>query len=132
MVHNVEFFTPIRIGAKVKVLQELVDVHDKGNGGQTFMQLDYYDAESEEEIKYATIYVELLNFGYSGFGYKSDRKNFRIYMPDRAPDAVVIEQIPKNSVAIYRLIGAYNPAYINPDYSKLHNFGSEKPILGGM
>ncbi len=131
MVHNVEFFTPIKVGAKVRVEQELIDVHDKGNGGQTFLKLDYFDAE-EEGIKYASIYTELLNFGYSGFGYKSERKNFRIYMPDRTPDAVVIETIPKNSVAIYRLIGAYNPAYIDPDYSKLHNFGSSKPILGGM
>ena len=50
-----------------------------------------------------------------------------VEMPDRAPDAEVIETIPFNQALIYRLSGDFHPQHIDWDYAAEN--GEPRPIL---
>lgn len=50
--------------------------------------------------------------------------------PDRKPDKVVEEQVPKNQTQLYRLSGDYNPLHIDPEFAKMVGF--PEPINHGL
>ncbi|XP_059360366.1 peroxisomal multifunctional enzyme type 2 isoform X1 [Carassius carassius] len=106
----------------------VADVLDKGSG--MVIVLDVHTYSERELVCYNQF--SLFIVGAGGFGGKrtSQKAVATAPRPDRAPDAVIVEQTSRDQAALYRLSGDWNPLHIDPSFAAMGGF--ESPILHGL
>ncbi len=129
LVHGeqaLEIKQPLPVAGTITCTPIIRSIYDKGSG-----MLMVTDVECEDEsgsviaVTTASMFIRGLG-GYGGERGSSEK----IEMPDRAPDAVHIEQTLTKQALIYRLSGDINPLHADPAMAQVGNF--EKPILHGL
>ena len=68
--------------------------------------------------------------GQGGFGHKGIVETRYPEPPQRQPDLLTEEKIPKNQAFFYRLSRDINPLHVDPKMSKMGGF--KIPILHGL
>lgn len=101
---------------------------DKGSG--MVILLDVHTYSERELVCYNQFSVFIVGAG--GFGGKrtSQKAVVTAAPPDRAPDAVIVDQTSRDQAALYRLSGDWNPLHIDPSFAAMGGFKS--PILHGL
>jgi acyl dehydratase len=129
LVHGeqaLEIKRPLPVEGTITCTPIIRNIYDKGSG-----MLMVTDVECEDEggsvIAVAT--SSMFIRGSGGFGGERGSSE-KIEMPDRAPDAVHIEQTLTKQALIYRLSGDINPLHADPSMAQIGNF--DKPILHGL
>jgi multifunctional beta-oxidation protein len=128
----IELKKPFPVSGTVKITPKIVDILDKGKGSVVIVGTTTHD-DKGQELCYneSSLFIR----GVGGWGGKkstADRgaATAENPVPDRAPDAVVIEKTSEEQAALYRLSGDYNPLHIDPQMSAMGGF--KVPILHGM
>lgn len=123
-----EMFRPLPTSGTLTSRATVADVLDKGSG--MVILLDVHTYSERELVCYNQFSVFVVGSG--GFGGKrtSQKAVVTAALPDRAPDAVIVEQTSRDQAALYRLSGDWNPLHIDPSFAAMGGFKS--PILHGL
>ncbi|KAL1268924.1 hypothetical protein QQF64_031213 [Cirrhinus molitorella] len=123
-----EMFRPLPTSGTLTSRATVADVLDKGSG--MVILLDVHTYSGRELLCYNQFSVFIVGSG--GFGGKrtSQKAVATAPLPDRPPDAVIVEQTSKDQAALYRLSGDWNPLHIDPSFAAMGGFKS--PILHGL
>ncbi|RXN28617.1 peroxisomal multifunctional enzyme type 2 [Labeo rohita] len=123
-----EMFRPLPTSGTLTSQARVADVLDKGSG--MVILLDVHTYSGRELVCYNQFSVFIVGAG--GFGGKraSQKAVVTVPLPDRPPDAVIVEQTSKDQAALYRLSGDWNPLHIDPGFAAMGGFKS--PILHGL
>lgn len=121
----------IQVGAKYRLIAEIVDAADKGKNGFFYVRQSGYlrNEKGEEELAF---YVDRTMFirGLGGFGFKGNNKTVNIPdVPKRKPDFVFSDKTFPSQAFFYRLCNDDNPLHIDPDLAAKAGF--ERPIIHG-
>ena len=122
-----ELKRPLPPKATLKHKMRIKDIFDKTKGALIINETHSYDEDGDE-----LIYNEMTVFVRGAGGWGGDRGPSGPVNepPERAPDAVIEEQVAANQALLYRLSGDWNPLHADPSFAR--NFGFEKPILHGL
>ncbi len=124
---SVELFRPLPATAKVKVTGRVSEVWDKGKAAVLGVESTGTDDDGPLFKTHATLFVR----GAGGFGgERGPSASDADSPPNRAPDAIVKEEVRPEQGAIYRLSGDRNPIHIDPDFAKFGGF--DKPFVHGL
>ncbi len=122
-----EIVQPLPRSAKLRHKAKITDIFDKGKNALVITETKSYDEDDNLLIiNRATTVVR----GAGGWGGERGPTEEQNTPPDRAPDAVVEQQISPNQALLYRLSGDWNPLHADPGMATA--FGFEKPILHGL
>jgi 3-hydroxyacyl-CoA dehydrogenase/3a,7a,12a-trihydroxy-5b-cholest-24-enoyl-CoA hydratase len=122
-----EVLRPLPRNAKLTHKSRIKDIFDKGKNALVVTEVVSYDEDGNELMKNdITTFVR----GAGGWGGDRGPATDVNVPPDRAPDKVVEDTIPKNQALLYRLSGDWNPLHADPGFAKA--FGFERPILHGL
>ncbi|XP_073675004.1 peroxisomal multifunctional enzyme type 2-like [Garra rufa] len=123
-----EMFRALPTSGTLTSRATVADVLDKGSG--MVILLDVHTYSGRELVCYNQFSVFIVGSG--GFGGKrtSQKAVVTAPLPDRPPDAVIVEQTSKDQAALYRLSGDWNPLHIDPSFAAMGGFKS--PILHGL
>ncbi|XP_043103140.1 peroxisomal multifunctional enzyme type 2 [Puntigrus tetrazona] len=123
-----EMFRPMPTSGTLTSRAAVADVLDKGSG--MVILLDVHTFSGGQPVCYNQFSVFVVGSG--GFGGKraSQKSVATAPLPDRAPDAVIVDQTSRDQAALYRLSGDWNPLHIDPSFAAMGGFKS--PILHGL
>ncbi|KTF87854.1 hypothetical protein cypCar_00038875 [Cyprinus carpio] len=123
-----EMFRALPTSGTLTSRGSVADVLDKGSG--MVILLDVHTYSEGELVCYNQFSVFIVGAG--GFGGKrtSQKAVVTAAPPDRAPDAVIVDQTSRDQAALYRLSGDWNPLHIDPSFAAMGGFKS--PILHGL
>ena len=122
-----EVMRPLPRSAKLTHRSRIKDIFDKGKNALVVTEVISYDEDGNALMKNdITTFVR----GAGGWGGDRGPATEVNVPPDRAPDKVVEDTIPKNQALLYRLSGDWNPLHADPGFAKA--FGFERPILHGL
>lgn len=123
-----ELYKPLPTSGTLTSKSSIADVLDKGSGA--VILLDVHTYSKQELVCYNQFSVFIV--GYGGFGGKrsSEKAVPTAPAPNRAPDAVVVDETSKDQAALYRLSGDWNPLHIDPSFAAMGGF--KTPILHGL
>jgi (3R)-3-hydroxyacyl-CoA dehydrogenase / 3a,7a,12a-trihydroxy-5b-cholest-24-enoyl-CoA hydratase / enoyl-CoA hydratase 2 len=122
-----ELFRPLPTKAKLTNRARITDIFDKGKNALVVTEIMSYDDSGEPLIRNVlTTFVR----GAGGWGGDRGPTVEANLPPDRAPDKITEQAIPKNQALLYRLSGDWNPLHADPGFAKA--FGFPKPILHGL
>ena len=123
---DIRFHQPItKLSDHVETKVRLAGLYDRGEGKGLLAQHigDTYDSEGTLLFTNESWDCLIYDGGWGGPAAPKDV----VEMPDRAPDAEVVETIPFNQALIYRLSGDFHPQHIDWDYAAEN--GEPRPIL---
>ncbi|XP_051508624.1 peroxisomal multifunctional enzyme type 2-like [Myxocyprinus asiaticus] len=123
-----ELFKPLPTSGTLSSKATVADILDKGSG--MLILLDVHTYSGKELLCYNQFSVFIVGSG--GFGGKrtSQKAVLTADPPNRAPDAVIVDETSKDQAALYRLSGDWNPLHIDPSFAAMGGFKS--PILHGL
>ncbi|MYJ76492.1 MAG: hypothetical protein F4089_16010 [Gammaproteobacteria bacterium] len=129
-----ELVKPLPKSASVFVRSRVIGIHPRGRGN------GFVEYESNVTDADGDVYVKMVNGSFRrGVRELGDIAPFqgagatysqKIAVPEREPDASVVQWIPGNQAHIYRLSGDYNPLHIDPGAARFGGF--HEPILHGL
>jgi (3R)-3-hydroxyacyl-CoA dehydrogenase / 3a,7a,12a-trihydroxy-5b-cholest-24-enoyl-CoA hydratase / enoyl-CoA hydratase 2 len=122
-----ELLRPLPLKAKLTNKARITDIFDKGKNALVVTEIVSHDESGEPLIR--NVLTTLVR-GAGGWGGDRGPSAEVNVPPDRAPDRVVEQTIPKNQALLYRLSGDWNPLHADPGFAKA--FGFAKPILHGL
>ena len=103
------------------------DVFDKGKHALIDIEVKSYEADGSLLM---TNTLTLLVRGAGGWGGDRGPPRDDDALPDRTPDAVIEQVVPRNQALLYRLSGDWNPLHADPAFARAMGF--EQPILHGL
>ena len=116
-------------GTKYICEQRFIDFQDKGK--MTVIAGDRLFINSETKEVHVKMITQCCVLGSGGFGHKGTTGSLlNETKPERDPDFVVEEELPKNLAIFYRLTSDRNPVHVNPDFAKAAGF--REPIAHGL
>ncbi|XP_062854978.1 peroxisomal multifunctional enzyme type 2 [Trichomycterus rosablanca] len=123
-----ELYKPFPTSGTLTSKASIADILDKGSGA--VILLDVHTYNNQELLCYNQF--SLFIVGSGGFGGKraSDKAVATVPPPDRAPDAVIVEETNRDQAALYRLSGDWNPLHIDLSFAAMGGF--KTPILHGL
>lgn len=129
-----ESLKPLPTSGSVFVRSRVIGIHPRGRGNG-FVEYESIVTDADGDI-----YVKMVNGSFRrGVKKLGDIEPFegsgqtysqKITVPDREPDATMIQWLSHNEAQIYRLSGDYNPLHIDPDAARFGGF--HEPILHGL
>jgi (3R)-3-hydroxyacyl-CoA dehydrogenase / 3a,7a,12a-trihydroxy-5b-cholest-24-enoyl-CoA hydratase / enoyl-CoA hydratase 2 len=122
-----ELLRPLPLAAKLTNKARITDIFDKGKNALVVTEIVSHDERGEPLIR--NVLTTLVR-GAGGWGGDRGPSADVNVPPDRAPDRVTEQAIPKNQALLYRLSGDWNPLHADPSFAKA--FGFAKPILHGL
>jgi acyl dehydratase len=123
---DIKFHQPItKLADRLETMVRLEGLYDRGEGRGLLAQHIGDTRGSDGELLFTTESWDCLIYD-GGWGGPKPPKDI-VEMPDREPDARVVETIPENQALIYRLSGDYHPQHIDWDYAARN--GEPRPIL---
>lgn len=122
-----ELLRPLPLKAKLTNKARVTDIFDKGKNALVVTEIVSHDESGEPLIRNT---LTTLVRGAGGWGGDRGPSADVNVPPDRAPDRVIEQAIPKNQALLYRLSGDWNPLHADPSFAKA--FGFAKPILHGL
>jgi acyl dehydratase len=127
---TIEIIKPMKPdGTKYICEQRFIDFQDKGK--MTVLVADRVFTNAETGEVHAKMVTQGLILGTGGFGYKGTTGTLLTdTKPEREPDFVVEEELPKTLALLYRLTSDRNPFHVNPDLAKAVGF--KEPIAMGL
>uniref|UniRef100_A0A671MPP6 Peroxisomal multifunctional enzyme type 2 n=1 Tax=Sinocyclocheilus anshuiensis TaxID=1608454 RepID=A0A671MPP6_9TELE len=123
-----EMFRALPTSGTLTSRATVADVLDKGSG--MVILLDVHTYSGRELVCYNQFSVFVVGAGGFGGKRKSQKAVVTAPLPDRAPDAVIVDQTSRDQAALYRLSGDWNPLHIDPSFAAMGGF--ESPILHGL
>ncbi len=118
---------PLPPKAKLTHRSKVSEIWDKGKGAVVITETQTFDEDGDLlVVNETTLFVR----GAGGWGGERGPSAELNVPPERAPDAVVEEQIAANQSLVYRLSGDWNPLHADPAFAQA--FGYERPILHGL
>lgn len=112
----------------------VLDFLDKGKGGLLVVESLYYPIEGETNRPVVRLVRSSFIRGLGGHGgnkkLASDPRAGIPAIPNRAPDAIMVEKVPIHQALLYRLSGDTNPLHIDPAVAT--SVGFSAPILHGL
>ncbi|XP_066499856.1 peroxisomal multifunctional enzyme type 2 [Hoplias malabaricus] len=123
-----ELYKPLPTSGTLTSKATVADILDKGSGA--VLLLDVHTYNNQELVCYNQFSVFIVGAG--GFGGKrsSDKAVPTVPAPNRAPDAVIVDETSRDQAALYRLSGDWNPLHIDPSFAVMGGF--KTPILHGL
>ncbi|KAL7885071.1 hypothetical protein AOLI_G00078410 [Acnodon oligacanthus] len=123
-----ELYKPLPTSGTLTSKASVADILDKGSGA--VILLDVHTYSNQELVCYNQF--SLFIVGSGGFGGKrsSDKAVPTVPAPNRAPDAVEVDETSRDQAALYRLSGDWNPLHIDRSFAAMAGFKS--PILHGL
>jgi acyl dehydratase len=123
---DITFHQPITTMAdRLETMVRLEGLFDRGEGRGLLAQHIGDTRGSDGELLFTTESWDCLIYD-GGWGGPKPPKDI-VEMPEREPDARVVETIPENQALIYRLSGDYHPQHIDWDYAAKND--EPRPIL---
>ncbi len=122
-----ELLRPLPLSAKLTNKARVTNIFDKGKNALVITEIVSHDESGEPIIRNT---LTTLVRGAGGWGGERGPSADVNVPPDRAPDRVTEQTIPKNQALLYRLSGDWNPLHADPSFAKA--FGFAKPILHGL
>lgn len=122
-----ELLRPLPTHARLTNRARIKDIFDKGKNALVVTEITSYDDSGEPLIRNQ---VTTLVRGAGGWGGDRGPSADVNVPPERAPDKVVEQVIPRNQALLYRLSGDWNPLHADPGFAKA--FGFAQPILHGL
>lgn len=122
---------PLPPAGKVKVVSEVADIQDKGEGKNAVVMLKGVGTDPDSgEVLIETLTTVVIR-GEGGFGGQPGQRPVAPEIPDREPDARLALPTREDQALIYRLSGDRNPLHSDPWFAK-NLAGFPKPILHGL
>lgn len=122
-----ELLRPLPLKAKLTNKARITEIFDKGKNALVVTEIVSHDESGEPLIRNT---LTTLVRGAGGWGGERGPSAEVNVPPDRAPDRVTEQVIPKNQALLYRLSGDWNPLHADPGFAKA--FGFAQPILHGL
>ena len=129
-----ELLKPLPTSGSVFVRSRVIGIHPRGRGNG-FVEYESVVTDADGDV-----YVKMVNGSFRrGVKKLGDIEPFegsgqtysqKITVPEREPDATMIQWLSHNDAQIYRLSGDYNPLHIDPDAARFGGF--HEPILHGL
>lgn len=124
---SVELLLPLPVRGRVRTVETVTAIHDKGSGALIRTETAGIDADSEQLLfrNEASFFIR----GEGGWG--GDRGPSAEYAtPSGAADVTVTERTDDSQALLYRLCGDRNPLHSDPVIAS--RAGYERPILHGL
>jgi acyl dehydratase len=128
---QIRLFSPLPPAGQLKVVSEVADLQDKGEGKNAVVVLKGTGTDPESAQVVAESVTTLVIRGAGGFGGEPGRRPEPPGVPDREPDARVALPTREDQALIYRLSGDRNPLHSDPWFAR-ELAGFPKPILHGL
>ena len=123
-----EIMKPLPAAARITSRGKISQVYDKGKAALILVDMHSEDA-SGDPVAFNRVSLFVRDLG--GFGGERGPSNRDLNeAPERHPDAVWEERVPKNQALLYRLTGDRNPLHADPSMAAIGGF--ERPILHGL
>jgi acyl dehydratase len=123
---DIRFHQPIvELSDRLETHVRLEGLYDRGEGRGLLAQHIGETRGSNGELLFTNESWDCLIYD-GGWGGPKPPKDI-VEMPDREPDARIVETIPFNQALIYRLSGDFHPQHIDWDYAAQN--GEPRPIL---
>ncbi|MEE6164984.1 MULTISPECIES: MaoC/PaaZ C-terminal domain-containing protein [unclassified Mycolicibacterium] len=122
---------PLPPAGKLKVVSEVADIQDKGEGKNAVVMLKGIGTDPEtDEVLVETLTTVVIR-GEGGFGGQPGQRPAAPEIPETEPDARLALPTREDQALIYRLSGDRNPLHSDPWFAK-NLAGFPKPILHGL
>lgn len=123
-----ELLRPLPVKARLRHEAHVKDIWDKGKHAVIVTHIDSFDAQTHELL--VTNDLSMVVRGAGGWGGERGPSS-DIAVPDRPPDAVVVEKTSAAQALLYRLSGDTNPLHVDPQFAAAM-FNFPRPILHGL
>lgn len=122
---------PLPPAGKLKVVSEVADIQDKGEGKNAVVMFNGIGTDPEtDEVLVETLTTVVIR-GEGGFGGQPGQRPAAPEIPETEPDARRALPTREDQALIYRLSGDRNPLHSDPWFAK-NLAGFPKPILHGL
>ena len=122
---------PLPPAGKLKVVSEVADIQDKGEGKNAVVMLKGIGTDpATDEVLVETLTTVVIR-GEGGFGGQPGQRPMAPEIPEYEPDARLALPTREDQALIYRLSGDRNPLHSDPWFAK-NLAGFPKPILHGL
>jgi acyl dehydratase len=122
---------PLPPAGKLKVVSEVADIQDKGEGKNAVVMLKGIGTDpATDEVLVETLTTVVIR-GEGGFGGQPGQRPVAPEMPEAEPDARLALPTREDQALIYRLSGDRNPLHSDPWFAK-NLAGFPRPILHGL
>lgn len=127
--HKIILHKPIPTSAAITTSVKCDSIYDKGDNGAV-LHLTLKSTDENGTLLFENI-ATVVDRSAGNFGGDRGPKKEKITFPEgRPPDFIVIQKVPKNQAALYRLSGDNNPLHIDPEFARKGGF--DRPILHGL
>jgi acyl dehydratase len=128
---SIRVFKPLPPAGKLRVVAEVADIQDKGEGKNAIVVLKATGTDPKTSEVVAETLTTAVIRGAGGFGGEPGQRPQVPEIPDREPDARIALPTREDQALIYRLSGDRNPLHSDPWFAK-ELAGFPKPILHGL
>ncbi|MDV3127374.1 dehydrogenase [Mycobacterium sp. 21AC1] len=127
----IRLFKPLPPAGKLRVVTEVADIQDKGEGKNAVVMLKGTGTDPDSgDVIVETLATAVIR-GEGGFGGQPGQRPVAPEIPDSEPDARVSLPTREDQALIYRLSGDRNPLHSDPWFAE-NLAGFPKPILHGL
>jgi acyl dehydratase len=122
---------PLRAAGKLRVVAEVADIQDKGEGKNAIVMLRARGTDpASGELVCETLATAVIR-GAGGFGGVPGERAAAPAYPDREPDSKTVMPTRDDQPLIYRLSGDRNPLHSDPWFAA-NLAGFPRPIMHGL
>lgn len=128
---QIRLFAPLPPAGRIRVVGEVADIQDKGEGKNAIVVLRARGSDPESGETLVETLMTAVVRGAGGFGGLPGQRPAAPQIPDRAPDAQASYRTRPDQALLYRLSGDRNPLHSDPWFAQTLA-GFPKPILHGL